>query len=331
MIGKYGRSRPYYGGGYSSLQFIDSGVLNLDDFTDVSTTGYVDVTKKLPAGAIPLGWKIDVLTPFTDALSFAPADGTKIALYDDGSAGHIFDFTGMPEYVPVDTAVIEFVDGGSGADTITDSEEGFDVLDLEAGDRFYVTGTDSNDKIFTVVSAAAGTITLATAQVTAEEFTVDTGTDDIRIRKINDAATGGFVADGLEDGDALVITGLTTAQAGPHEVASSGVKAGYIKLGNTLTTSQEGKAGVAFSVAATTTATVSVGVSTDPDRFSADNSQSVATAGKIGSLALAAAACDGIDDAQTIRITVTETTDFTSYDKGTVAGSLALHFFYIGT
>jgi hypothetical protein len=328
MIGKYGRSRPYYGGGYSNLQFIDSGVLKLDDFEDVDATGYIDVTKKLPAGAIPLGWKIDVLTPFTDALSFAPEDGTKISFYQpSGAAGYIFDFTGMPEYEPEDGTTIAFVQDGAN-DTITDSENGFAVLELEADDEVYITGSTSNDGVYTIVSAEAGTLTFGDDVFETDEA----GIEGIRFRKINNAETGGFVADGLEASDDLIVEDSTSNDATDYTVAASGVKAGSIKLGtDALAETEEGVDGISFSVAATTDAEVSVGVSTDPDRFSANTGESVATAGEIGSLALAAAACDGIDDAQTIRVTVTETTDFTSYDKGTVAGSLALHFFYIGT
>ena len=63
---------------------------------------------------------------------------------------------------------ISFVDGGSGADTITRSAGSWLADGFAAGDVITVTGSASNNKDFTVVTVTASTITLATAQVVAE-------------------------------------------------------------------------------------------------------------------------------------------------------------------
>lgn len=63
---------------------------------------------------------------------------------------------------------IAFVDGGAGADTITTTVGNFLSEGFKAGDIITVSGSDSNNKNFTIVSLTATTITLATGQVTAE-------------------------------------------------------------------------------------------------------------------------------------------------------------------
>lgn len=63
---------------------------------------------------------------------------------------------------------IAFVDGGGGADTITDTGNGFIAAGFEAGDQITVSGSTSNDGDYTIVSVVAGTITLATGTLTAE-------------------------------------------------------------------------------------------------------------------------------------------------------------------
>ena len=62
---------------------------------------------------------------------------------------------------------VAFVEGGSGADTIT-TEDGDFTEQFVAGDVLVITGTDSNNKTVTIVSLTATTITLATGQITTE-------------------------------------------------------------------------------------------------------------------------------------------------------------------
>lgn len=68
---------------------------------------------------------------------------------------------------------IAFVDGGGGADTITDTGNGFIAAGFQAGDHFNVVGSTDNDGAYTIVSVVAGTITLATATLTAEGAAAD--------------------------------------------------------------------------------------------------------------------------------------------------------------
>ena len=63
---------------------------------------------------------------------------------------------------------IAFVDGGGGADTITDTGNGFVAGGFHDGDVIDITGSTSNDGSQTIVSVVAGTITLATGTLTAE-------------------------------------------------------------------------------------------------------------------------------------------------------------------
>jgi len=79
-----------------------------------------------------------------------------------------------------------------------------------------------------------------------------------------------------------------------------------------------------------TSATISVGVSGDTDRFSADTSQSVFAAGTVGSFVLAADALDGIASVQTPRVTVTSATDFTTVVTD-ATGAMVVFLYYIKT
>ena len=63
---------------------------------------------------------------------------------------------------------IAFVDGGAGEDTITTVAGNFVTAGFATGDRIIVTGSASNNKIYTIVEVAATTITLATGVLTAE-------------------------------------------------------------------------------------------------------------------------------------------------------------------
>lgn len=74
-----------------------------------------------------------------------------------------------------------------------------------------------------------------------------------------------------------------------------------------------------------TSAVISVGISGDTDAFSADTAQSVFAAGTVGSSALAAAACDGIGDTVTPRVTVTGGSDF----GGVTAGEMTVEIIYL--
>ena len=76
---------------------------------------------------------------------------------------------------------------------------------------------------------------------------------------------------------------------------------------------------VATGFTGDTTAVIQVGVSGDLNRFSADTAQSVLAAATVGASSLAADACDGMNAAQTIRLTVTGGADFTSIAAGSIS------------
>ena len=63
---------------------------------------------------------------------------------------------------------IAFVDGGGGSDTITDSGNGFVTAGFEATDKIRIIGAASNDGDYQLTGAVAGTLTMATALLTAE-------------------------------------------------------------------------------------------------------------------------------------------------------------------
>ena len=63
---------------------------------------------------------------------------------------------------------IAFVDGGGSSDTITDTGSGFVTAGFAATDKIRVIGSASNDGDYQLTNAAAGTLTMATALLTAE-------------------------------------------------------------------------------------------------------------------------------------------------------------------
>jgi len=68
----------------------------------------------------------------------------------------------------IDGTGIAFVDGGEGSDTITDTGSGFVTAGFAATDKIRVIGSASNDGDYQLTNAAAGTLTMATASLTAE-------------------------------------------------------------------------------------------------------------------------------------------------------------------
>lgn len=320
MQGKYGRTRPYYGDFTGQLQVLDSGPVALSDFTDTAANGYYDIPKLLPAGAIPMAWKATTTVGFTDAVdTYTPADGTKILFRQDTLASDvdmILDLTGCTVITPADGTTIAFTN--TTTSTITDSADGFG--DVEDGDLLLVQGSTSNDGVYEITTAtSAGTLTL-----TGEKFAgAEAGIEGISFTILNNASTGGFVTAGFVATDGITVAGSTSNDGDIAASDITTITAGVITLGNAvLTAAEAGIAGVSFTKEITTTAVIQVGTDDDVNRFSADTAQSVAATGIVGSSALAADACDGIGDDQTVRISVTEASDFTSYTEGTVSVKL---------
>jgi hypothetical protein len=137
-------------------------------------------------------------------------------------------------------------------------------------------------------------------------------------------SAGGFVDDGFLVGDTITIAGATTA-GNDFEATLTAVAAGLLTFAAGKVAAEEaGVAGMTITGTATVAATLQLGVSGDPDRFSADTAKSlVASAGTVvGSACLAADACDGIGADQTVMATVTETSDFTDITDGSLKASI---------
>ena len=84
----------------------------------------------------------------------------------------------------IDGTGIAFVDGGGGSDTITDTGSGFVTAGFGTTDKIRVIGSASNDGDYQLTNAAAGTLTMATASLTAE-----TAGESITIYQIPDEDT----------------------------------------------------------------------------------------------------------------------------------------------
>ncbi len=85
---------------------------------------------------------------------------------------------------------IAFVDGGAGADTITDSNNGLALV--LTGDTIQVSGSTSNDGDYLVATGAvAGTITLATGVLTTEAAGATVTITVIAIAAVDDAGFNG--------------------------------------------------------------------------------------------------------------------------------------------
>ena len=145
---------------------------------------------------------------------------------------------------------------------------------------------------------------------------------------ITDSADG-FVTDGFLIGDEIVVAGASDSD-NDITVTLTAVAAGVLTFATgSVVTEESGIADMTIVGTATVTGTISVGISGDIDRFSAMTTGSVAgTAGDVvGAACIAADACKGISAAQTIRVTVTEATDFTDF----TSGSLKTNLYYINT
>lgn len=139
---------------------------------------------------------------------------------------------------------------------------------------------------------------------------------------ITDSAEG-FLEAGLQAGDTFTVSGATTA-GNNKSMAAVNVEAGTITLATgTVVAAEPGVEGTKFTV--TSTAAVSVGIDGDPDKYSANTAQSVAAAGTVGSLSLAADCLTGFSAAKTPRVTVTEGTHFGALDQG----ALKARVFYL--
>ena len=84
----------------------------------------------------------------------------------------------------IDGTGIAFVDGGGSSDTITDTGSGFVTAGFGTTDKIRVIGSASNDGDYQLTNAVAGTLTMATASLTAE-----TAGESVTIYQIPKAVT----------------------------------------------------------------------------------------------------------------------------------------------
>ena len=134
--------------------------------------------------------------------------------------------------------------------------------------------------------------------------------EHLAIPKVNQSVSQALAYGDFTDGLGL---------SGHIDFTTDQVPAGAIPLGF--------KAVVATGFTGDTTAVIDVGISGDTNRFTADSTQSVLATATVGSNALAADACDGMNAAQTIRVTVTGTADFSSIS----AGSMVVTVYWVET
>mgnify|MGYP001546677485 FL=1 len=108
-----------------------------------------------------------------------------------------------------------------------------------------------------------------------------------------------------------------------------GSTSGYIDLTPTIPAGAipiAWRANVTTAFACDTTATMLVGISGDTDKFTENGAQSVAATGKVAGSALGQAeGANSIGSAQTVRVTVTEDSDF----GDVTAGAATISIFYI--
>ena len=79
---------------------------------------------------------------------------------------------------------IAFVDANGGADTITDTGNGFIAAGFQAGHKITVSGSTTSDGDYTIVSVVAGTITLATGSLPGNEAAGDVVTISAQVQLV---------------------------------------------------------------------------------------------------------------------------------------------------
>jgi len=113
-------------------------------------------------------------------------------------------------------AALALVDGGASADSITHSGNGFVTAGFAPGDKLFIQGTTTAANVTgclgeTILSVAAGTITIATDSVNTAEVFPAGGMVAV--------AKGGSLKDVLKDGKLMIYSG---AQPSSPDAAASG-------------------------------------------------------------------------------------------------------------
>lgn len=149
--------------GVKTIATVDAGTITLvggDTLTAESAGDDVVIVKNAP-GTIRAGcagWTLNQTCEIADVTNF----------HDSITAT-----------ITADT--IAFVDGGTNADTITDSGDGFVSAGFKDGDLIWISGSDDNDNISCIVSnVAEGVLTVPTGTLTGES-----AGDTVTIRAIS--------------------------------------------------------------------------------------------------------------------------------------------------
>ena len=131
---------------------------------------------------------------------------------------------------------IAFVDGGGGEDTITMGDALFLDAGFVAGEVITVTGSTSNNDDYTIVSVIAGTINVATGELTAEE-----AGDTVTILQTK-VQTLRLEADGTSDSIELIncdFSGNLTANilnSASATITSASIESEHFRIGDGLWT-----------------------------------------------------------------------------------------------
>jgi len=237
--------------------------------------------------------------------------GVDITLTDCGavtSTGTItssgtFDVTGANSMVlgSVDVTDMTFTTDGTGNAEFTFPNDIIGDADIDWGaGAGQVSGAD--------ITYAEGDMTDSTIiSADIKDGTVAVG--DLAVPKYGSSTSQTLLYNAFTDNtDATGYIDFTTDQ----------VPAGAIPLGF--------KAVVTTGFTGNTTAVIEVGVAGDTDRFSSVTDQSVLAAATVGAGA-ATDAADGMNAAQTIRVTVTGATDFTTIS----AGNMTVYVYWLAT
>jgi len=232
MSGKYGRERPYYGNKAPALRVLESQVMNLADFDDtVGANGFIDVETTLPIGAIPIGWKIDILEGFATTAEFT-GDPTALTLTDGGESesdtivcsteGHSFVTEG---FVIDDTITI------SGA-TTTGYNTTYILTDVVAQTLTMAAASFSTTEVgaegMTIVGTTLATVSVGIADHLAR-FSADSSQSVAAIGTIGSSVLAAEACDGIGTATTIRVTVAETSDFTEFNTGSLKLSMYYIE------------------------------------------------------------------------------------------------------
>jgi hypothetical protein len=173
--------------GFLLAGFKDGDVVTVSGFTTGGNNG-VKTIVTVTASTIILGTALTAEIAGDDVVIVKNVPGTLIGSCHGWTAdksAETADVTTFKDTIGATTGEIDtltFVEGGASKDTITDSNSGFIAAGFKAGDKIWITGSALNNKVVTIFSVTADTITvIATDDLTAEVLPAN-----VTIRALND-------------------------------------------------------------------------------------------------------------------------------------------------